>query len=101
MFKKLYNLECEKEDLNSNLKIDKLRINDYNINNCINDNIRDIKSRYLLLEIKPSLTPLIYQIIKLQNPFKNIILYDGSPFIDDNNKDNYIRKFKSNSSIFI
>ena len=88
MFKKLYNLECENLDPNSNLKIDKLKINDYNLNNCINDNIRDVNSRYLLLEIKPSLTTLIYQNIKLQNPLKNkIVLYDGSPFIDDNNKE--------------
>ena len=85
LFKKLYNLECEK--INSNLKIDKLNINDYNLNNCINDNIKDVKSRYLLLEIKPSLTPLIYQTIKLQNPLKDIVLYDGSPFVDDNNKE--------------
>jgi len=87
LFKKLYNLECEKEDPNSNLKI-KEEINDYNLNNCINDNIRDVNSRYLLLEIQPSLTTLIYQNIKLQNPLKNqIVLYDGSPFIDDNNKE--------------
>ena len=85
LFKKLYNLECEK--INSNLKIDKLKINDYNLNNCINDNIKDDNSRYLLLEIKPSLTPLIYQMIKLQNPLKHIVLYDGSPFLDDNNKE--------------
>jgi len=87
LFKKLYNLECEKIDPNSNLKIDKLKINDYNLNNCINTNIKDINSRYLLLEIKPSLTPLIFQNIKLQNPLKNIELYDGSPFVDDNNKE--------------
>jgi len=87
LFKKLYNLECDKVDPNSNLKIDKLKLNDYNLNNCINDNIKDVNSRYLLLEIKPSLTPLIYQNIKLQNQLKAIELYDGSPFVDDNNKE--------------
>ena len=87
LFKKLYNIECEIEDPNSNLKIDKLKINDYNLNKCINDNIKD-NSRYLLLEIKSSLTPLICRNIKLQNPNKTSIeLYDGSPFIDDNNKE--------------
>ena len=87
LFKKLYNLECEKDDPNSNLKIDQSKINEYNLNNCINGNIKDVNSRYLLLEIKPSLTPLIYQNIKLQNSIKNIELYDGSPFVDDNNKE--------------
>ena len=86
LFKKLYNLECEKQDPNSNLKIDQLKINDYNLNKCINDNIKDVNSRYLLLEIKPSLTTLIYQNIKLQT-IKSIVLYDGSPFVDDNNKE--------------
>ena len=87
LFKKLYNIECEKYDPSSNLIIDKLKINDYNFESCINTNIRDVNSRYLLLELKPSLTPLIYQIIKIQNPFKTVILYDGSPFADDNNKE--------------
>ena len=87
IFKKLYNSILLKDDPNSKLKIDNLKINEYNLNNCINDNIRDINSRYLLLEIKPSLTSLIYQNIKLQNPFKNIVLYEGSPFVDDNNKE--------------
>ena len=87
IFKKIYNSILLKDDPNSKLIIDNLKINEYNLNNCINDNIRDINSRYLLLEIKPSLTSLIYQNIKLQNPFKNIVLYDGSPFEDDNNKE--------------
>ena len=87
LFKKLYNSVVIKDDPNSKLIIDNLKMNDYELNNCINDNIRDVNSRYLLLEIKPSLTSLIYQNIKLQNPFKNIILYDGSPFVDDNNKE--------------
>ena len=92
LFKKLYNLECGKFDPNSNLIIDKNKINEYDLNNCINKNIRDINSRYLLLEIKPSLTTLIYQNIKLQNPLKTILLYDGSPFEDDNNKEYRFKK---------
>ena len=95
LFKKLYNIQCENEEQNkhvqdpySNLKIDKLKLNDYNLNKCINDNIRDINSRYLLLEMQPSLTNLICQSVKLQNPNKNEIeLYDGRPFVDDNNKE--------------
>ena len=86
LFKKLYNIACEKDDPNSNLKIKEQNINDYNLNNCINNNIRDTNSRYLLLEIKPSLTTLIFENIKKQNS-KDTILYDGSPFVDDNNNE--------------
>ena len=92
LFKKLYNLECEKSNANNNLLIKKNELNDYHLNNCINENIKDTNSRYLLLEIKPSLTGLIYQKIKLQNPFKEIKLYDGSPFDNDNNKEYRFKK---------
>ena len=86
MFKKLYNIVCLKDDPNSNLKIDEQKINDYNLNNCINNNIKDTNSRYLLLEITPSLTTLIFENIKKQNS-KETILYSGSPFVDDNNNE--------------
>ena len=92
LFKKLYNAECLKEDAQSKLTIDPLKINEYNLNNCINNNIRDVNSRYLLLEISPSLSTLIYQNIRIQNPFKDTILYDGSPFVDDNNKEYRFKK---------
>ena len=91
LFKKLYNLELEKEDPNSKLIIKREKIMDYNLNNCINENILDNNSRFLLLEIKRSLTTLICQYIKLENPNKNIIIYDGSPFSDDNNKEYRIK----------
>jgi len=86
LFKKLYNLSCEIKK-SSNLQIDKKKTNDYNLNDCIEDNIKDINDRYLLMEIEKSLTPLIYQNIKIQNPLKEIIIYEGSPFIEDNNKE--------------
>ena len=86
LFKKLYNLSCENKN-SSNLKIDKYKINDYNLNDCIRDNINDSNGRYLLMEIKKNLTPLIYQNIKIQNPLKDIIIYEGSPFGEDNNKE--------------
>ena len=93
LFKQLYNKECEKIDPKSNLIIDKKIIKQSNLNNCINDNIRDNNSRYLLLEISPTLTTLIYQNIVLQNKLKPVIeLYDGSPFIKDNNKEYRFRK---------
>ena len=99
LFKKLYNLEIGKEEHNKILAINKYNINNYNINKCINYNIKDINSRFLLLQIEKSLSTLICQNIKLQNPFKEIIMYDGSPFIDDNNKEyrfNLINQIKDN-----
>ena len=86
LFKKIFNLQCD--DLgNSNLKIEDQKLNDYDLNKCINDNIRDINSRFSLLEIKSSLTTLICQNIISQNDNKNVKLYDGSPFSEDNNKE--------------
>ena len=91
LFKQLYNIQCKKMELNY-LKIDTSKINDYNMNKCINDNINDINSRNLLISTNPYLYPIIYQYIKLNNPYKeSIILYEGSPFINDNN-DEYIYK---------
>ena len=74
------------------LKIDKWLLNDYNLNDCINDNIKYEASRYLLIEINPSLTELVYHHIKLHNKCKNIIKYEGSPFADDYNNKEYIFK---------
>jgi hypothetical protein len=60
----------------------------YNLNKCINDNINDNNSRYLLLEIKPNLSALIVKNIKIENPEKKDIEFiNGSQFSDDNNKD--------------
>ena len=90
IFKKLYNIECGKETQN---KIGNENCKRYDLSKRINDNINDNNnSRFLLLGIKPSLSPLIYQIIKLQNPEKTIELYDGSPFIDDNNNEYKFKK---------
>ena len=83
LFKKIYNVVCSPE----NYKISNSRINRYNLNKCINDNISDINNRYLLLEIEPSLSSLIYQTIKIQNPGKIIDFYEGSPFVNDNNNE--------------
>ena len=102
LFKKLYNIQCNKngkDQKDDNLLIDKNDIKKYNLNSCINDNINDTNSnsRYLLLEINQSLTPLIFQNIKLENEYrKKIKLYDGSPFPDDDNNE---YKFKKISEI--
>ena len=88
IFKKLYNLYCDELDPNGSLKIKDSKINDYNLNACINDNINDKNSsRFILLEVKKSLTTLICQKIRAQHEYlKPIQIYDGSPFIDDINK---------------
>ena len=72
-------------------KINNNNIEKYDLNNCINENINDndINTLYLLLEIKPSLASLIHQNIKLQNPDKLIQFTEGSPFLDDNNNNEY------------
>ena len=51
LFKALYNLQCENIEQNSPLKINQDIIRDYNLNNCINDNIKDNNSRYLFLQV--------------------------------------------------
>ena len=98
LFKKIYNEACNYEnDTNLNLKGDIYKIKDNNINRynlikCINDNINDNNSRYLLLRINPNLSTLIINFInKIQN--KNVTLINGSPFSDDfNNKEYKNRK---------
>ena len=92
LFKELYNTQCDiiyKDTKDINLKFDDNDIKKLNLNNDINDNINEINSRYLLLEIDQPLTPLIVQNIKLENPLKEgkIKLYDGSPFPEDDNND--------------
>lgn len=53
----------------------------------MNDNIND-NSGYLLFGIKPSFSLQTYQIISIQNSNKsNIELYEGSPFVNDNNSE--------------
>ena len=95
LFKALYNLQCDKNGQNSQLKINPDIIKNYNLNNCINDNIKDNNSRYLLLEVSQTLTTLIYQNIRLQNQHiikDDIKLHDGSTFDDDNNKEYRFKK---------
>ena len=60
---------------------------EYNLKICINRNILDVNSRFLLLEISKSLTNVVCQLIKLWNPYKNIIIYDGSLFSDADKKE--------------
>ena len=100
LFKKLYNLECDNYGEKA-LKLENKEIVEYDINKCIMNNINDIYSRYLLLEISSSLIPLIIQQIKIQNN-KDIIFLDGSPFKDDKNNNEYkfmkLEEIKSNAN---
>ena len=90
LFKKVYNIACGTE---IQYQINKENCKKYDLNKCIIDNINDTNNpRYLLLEIKPSLSSLIYQNIKIQNIGKNIDFYDGSPFSDDNNNEYRFKK---------
>ena len=96
LFKKIYNEACQKEKQKDNEnftgKIYQIGNDDlvsYDLNKCINDNINDNNSRYLLIEIRSNIAPLINQIIRAQNPERKdkIDTIIGSPFSDDNNSD--------------
>ena len=96
LFKKIYNEACSLEycrEYNIKGSIYKIKndnMDKYDLNKCINDNIKDNNSRYLLLEIKSNLVPLINQIISKQNTDKKEIYFISmSPFIDDNNNNKY------------
>ena len=100
LFKKIYNQACVlEENKKANVKgeIYKIKdnnLNEYNLNDRIKDNINDNNSRYLLLEIKSNLAPLIITNIKNQNSDKqeNITPINGSPFLDDNNNEYKAKK---------
>ena len=97
LFKKIFNEACilESKDNYSltNYKIGKDDVAKYNLNKCINDNINDNNSRYLLLEISSNLAPLIFQNIKIQNSYReNIEIINGSPFSDDISNNDYKTK---------
>ena len=91
LFKKIYNMVCE-EFNEKNYKLEAKEVGEYDLNRCIINNIGDTNSRYIILEIKPSLISLIQRNIELQNPDKEIVFIDGSPFTDDNNNEyNFIK----------
>ena len=93
LFKKIYNEACSLEKQES-YNIQKDDLVKYNLNECINNNINDNNSRYLLLEIRSNLNPLINQIIRVQNSDRNnnIDTLIGSPFSADNNSDYKAKK---------
>jgi len=91
IFKKIYDIYCEKNEKDFVLKEDDKGKEDAGtyMNN-IKDNINDSKSRFLLLEINPSLASLIYQKISKEiknGPKKEAFFFEGSPFPNDNNNE--------------
>ena len=93
LFKKIYNMVCD--NLNEkNYKLENKDILEYDLNKCIINNITYSDGRYLLLEIKSSLVPLIYQNIRIQNPDKEIVFLNGSPFEDDDNNEYKFMKLR-------
>ena len=85
LFKIMYNFYCAEKE--PDYMLEESDIDDYNYIKNIIDNIKDINSRYLLLEIKPSLSSLIHQKIKKELKNKIIYFYEGSPFVNDNSNE--------------
>ena len=73
-----YNIELEKDDK-------------YRVVQRISENIKDNKSRYLLVISKPSITEFLLSSILKQNN-KEYNYYKGSPFTDDKKSEEYILK---------
>jgi len=85
IFKIIYNLYCKANDENENILLEE-EIDEYNYIENIIGNIKDKRSRYLLLEIKPSLASLIHK--KLEKELgRKIYFFEGSPFENDNNNE--------------
>ena len=82
----IFNICCEKESNKSQI-ISIKDVKKYEISNIIINNINDYDCRYSLLEIEPSLAPLIHQNILKQTKREKISFYEGSPFINDNNNE--------------
>jgi hypothetical protein len=84
-YKMIHNYYCcfgEEKNNYGGYKIEKYE--KYDIVNSIENNIKDLDSRYLLLENKSSLASLVYQIIERKASMnKDVYFLEGSPFPDD------------------
>ena len=73
-------------------------INEYDVMNCIKNNILDSKSRYLLIETKSSISHFLITLI-LDNLNKNHVFYYGSNFEEDTLQGYYSAKVLSKVQI--
>ena len=85
LFEIVYNIYCSTDNEPDSI-MDEACLDDLNYIKNIIDNIKDIKSRYLLLGIKSSRALLIHQKISKELK-KTIYFYEGSPFENDNNNE--------------
>ena len=81
----IFNIYCELNE-EADSVIDEANLDDFNYMKNIIDNIKDIKSRYLLLGINSSLASLIHQKIE-KDIGKKVYFHVGSPFPNDNSKE--------------
>ncbi|OUM66214.1 hypothetical protein PIROE2DRAFT_59532 [Piromyces sp. E2] len=66
-------------------------VNTYDVMRCVENNIMDAKSRFLLLVTKSSVSQFIITMI-LEHLNKNHVFYYGSSFEEDNTEDHYTAK---------
>ena len=105
LFKIVFNIYCLANKEPDSV-IDEASLDDFKYMQNIIDNLRDIKSRYLLLGIDSSLASLIHQKISKEIK-KTIYFYEGSPFPNDNNNEyqfkiiNKIQEHGENGDIII
>jgi len=85
IFEIVFNIYCNQNDEPDSL-IDETSLDEFKYMENIINNIKDIKSRYLLLGINSTHASLIHQKIEKELK-KNIYFYEGSPFPNDNNKE--------------
>ena len=83
-------------EANENINGNSNSVSQYDIMNCIRENINDPKSRYLLVISKSSLSPfLISNILDNENCKKEYLFYQGSQFSGDCEKDVYAAEMLS------
>ena len=105
IFEIIFNIYCKANDEPESL-IDEANLDDFKYMQNIIENIKDIKSRYLLLGINSYLASLIHQKISKELG-KFIYFYEGSPFPNDNNEEyqfkiiNKIQEHGENGDIII
>ena len=105
LFEIVYNIYCSKNK-EADSCLEEECLGNFNYIKNITDNIKDIKSRYLLLGIRSSRALLIHQKISKELK-KTIYFYEGSPFENDNNNEyqfkiiNKIQEHAENGDIII